>query len=628
MRRHIVLSAVLLAACSDTPVEPDHQLRRAVHTGASEITGVEWVKSSSGIDMIVLGRFNGRNVYPLDINDAGDVVGQYDLDTPIGTRPRAFVWRNGAFTDLGALGGYGSVAHSINEAGVIAGWAAVEGEQSRPVVWEGGTMRELLPPSGASAAAGAARAINAAGEVVGWYNNLPMKWTASGATNLPVSQGPPVHRRSFAHAINNTGRIMGNGFVTSTSPISQPAWIFENDVLSVPSLPAGSSLASIWIGQAARVLNDAGDYVGTTKTSDGKQLGFVVRGGQMQMLPSVLPGAPGVFILGLGINAAGDVAGFETGSNSAQHALVWQRSGNPVDLGTAPDDFQSQAHGINNNGLVVGTTETLGMTGPITAGAIWRMPPADDTPPVISPSVSGTLGANGWYVSDVQVSWNVGDPESGIASSSGCGSVTLWSDAVGASVTCSATNNSNITTSQTIEVKRDATAPTVAYESHPATYTVDQFISIACNATDALSGIDSQNCQSISGDASSFGVGPHQFSASAVDLAGNRASAVTSFTVIVSYKGLMALTRRYVTDEHRAEQLVRLLQLGEAAYVHKKPHLAVTALKVYGLLVRLMVDQAVSAENATVLTGLAAALAEPLSTLGKPRRWGFGNRDD
>ena len=39
----------------------------------------------------------------------------------------------------------------------------------------------------------------------------------------------------------------------------------------------------------------------------------------------------------------------------------------------------------------------------------------DSTLPVIVPSVSGTEGAAGWYVSNVTVSWTVTDPYSGIA---------------------------------------------------------------------------------------------------------------------------------------------------------------------------------------------------------------------
>ena len=42
------------------------------------------------------------------------------------------------------------------------------------------------------------------------------------------------------------------------------------------------------------------------------------------------------------------------------------------------------------------------------------------TPPrSITPSVTGTLGNNGWYRSDVSVSWSVTDAESEITSTQG-----------------------------------------------------------------------------------------------------------------------------------------------------------------------------------------------------------------
>src|SRR5258708_27707238 len=52
----------------------------------------------------------------------------------------------------------------------------------------------------------------------------------------------------------------------------------------------------------------------------------------------------------------------------------------------------------------------------------------DTTAPVIVPTITGTLGNNGWYRSNVSVSWSVTDPESGIASSVGCGPTSLTAD--------------------------------------------------------------------------------------------------------------------------------------------------------------------------------------------------------
>jgi len=88
-------------------------------------------------------------------------------------------------------------------------------------------------------------------------------------------------------------------------------------------------------------------------------------------------------------------------------------------------------------------------------------PPADTTPSVITPNISGTLGNNGWYTSDVTVSWNVYDPESDIASSSGCDTVTIDYDTTGETLTCSATNGAGLSNSVSVTIKRDATPPTV-----------------------------------------------------------------------------------------------------------------------------------------------------------------------
>ncbi|MCI4567896.1 PxKF domain-containing protein [Lysobacter sp. CFH 32150] len=88
----------------------------------------------------------------------------------------------------------------------------------------------------------------------------------------------------------------------------------------------------------------------------------------------------------------------------------------------------------------------------------WRI---DTSPPTVTPTISGTLGNNGWYVSNVQVSWDVSDSGSPLSSTTGCNTVTLSSDTLAASFTCTATSAAGGTTSKTVTVKRDATAPTV-----------------------------------------------------------------------------------------------------------------------------------------------------------------------
>jgi hypothetical protein len=56
---------------------------------------------------------------------------------------------------------------------------------------------------------------------------------------------------------------------------------------------------------------------------------------------------------------------------------------------------------------------------------------ADLTPPVITPNVSGELGENGWYVSDVALAWSVSDGDSSARIRSGCESTFITDDTAG-----------------------------------------------------------------------------------------------------------------------------------------------------------------------------------------------------
>ena len=77
--------------------------------------------------------------------------------------------------------------------------------------------------------------------------------------------------------------------------------------------------------------------------------------------------------------------------------------------------------------------------------------PSDTTSPSITPTISGTMGNNGWDVNDVIVSWVVSDPESAITSSIGCGPTTISADTSGTTLTCSATSAGG-TSSQSVKI--------------------------------------------------------------------------------------------------------------------------------------------------------------------------------
>ena len=113
--------------------------------------------------------------------------------------------------------------------------------------------------------------------------------------------------------------------------------------------------------------------------------------------------------------------------------------------------------------------------------------PNDTTPPVITPTVTGTLGDNGWYTSDVSVSWTVTDPDSAITSQSGCGPSSVTSDTSGVSFTCTATSAGG-TASNSVTIKRDATAPEVGCGSADGVWHATN-VDIPCTASDATSGL-------------------------------------------------------------------------------------------------------------------------------------------
>ena len=124
----------------------------------------------------------------------------------------------------------------------------------------------------------------------------------------------------------------------------------------------------------------------------------------------------------------------------------------------------------------------------------WSAANCDSTAPVITPTITGTLGNNGWYTSNVTVSWSVVDSQSTVSSTTGCGSTTISTDTTGTTLTCSATSAGG-TSSQSVTIKRDATAPSASIAVSAGTlgnngWYVDD-VTVDTTGTDATSGVAS-----------------------------------------------------------------------------------------------------------------------------------------
>ena len=188
----------------------------------------------------------------------------------------------------------------------------------------------------------------------------------------------------------------------------------------------------------------------------------------------------------------------------------------------------------------------------------------DATAPTVVGSQSGTVGNDGWYTSDVAVSFVVSDATSGIAGTTGCADTSISSDTPGATLTCTATDNAGNSASDSESAKRDATAPSVSLVGNAGSYTVDQTVSITCSASDAMSGLAGACTGGTSGAAYTYALGANSVSASASDNAGNTGSVTGSFTVSVTSGSLCSLVRQWVSQKGVANSMCQ--QLANQAY--------------------------------------------------------------
>jgi large repetitive protein len=111
----------------------------------------------------------------------------------------------------------------------------------------------------------------------------------------------------------------------------------------------------------------------------------------------------------------------------------------------------------------------------------------------VTPQVFGTLGANGWYTTNVTVNWSVVDPESVILSTSGCDAVTLTAETSGTKLTCSASSDGgDSTVSKTIKIDKTAPSATATPARVPdAGGWYNHAVAVSFTGGDGMSGVDS-----------------------------------------------------------------------------------------------------------------------------------------
>jgi GH35 family endo-1,4-beta-xylanase len=153
---------------------------------------------------------------------------------------------------------------------------------------------------------------------------------------------------------------------------------------------------------------------------------------------------------------------------------------------------------------------------------------------------------------------------------------------------------------------RDTTPPLVSYTGNAGTYTVDATVSIQCSASDPDGfGVASTTCADINGPAYSFGLGGHDYSASATEVSGNVGTGSTSFTVAVTFTSLDNLVARFSTDPAVTAGLGDKLAAAAASTNRRARD---NILEAFVNQVNAQTGRALSTDQAGVLSGLARAL--------------------
>jgi hypothetical protein len=184
---------------------------------------------------------------------------------------------------------------------------------------------------------------------------------------------------------------------------------------------------------------------------------------------------------------------------------------------TTFDVQQGDSYGFRVYGVSIDAFDTM--------RASLTLHEVDSTPPVITSTVTGKVGIDGWYVGPTTVTWNVRDDESRISSrSSGCDPTDL-PDTLYNLVFCSATSAGG-TATVGFPYMKDTTAPVI---TTPAIVTAQGLrrvstvpVTYSASATDNFDPNPSLSCLPASG--SRFAIGTTTVTCTAKDHVGNTSS--------------------------------------------------------------------------------------------------------
>ncbi len=288
--------------------------------------------------IVDIGDIGGRGTYAWGINNAGDVIAStIDAQT---NDLRTVIWSAGVVRFLDPLlPGMDAKPFDINDAGQVVGKSYVALGVEHPVLWlADGTAIDLGTLGGEDSIA---YGINDSSQVVG-ASDLPDQ----GSHGVLWSDGKMIDLGDLgrpsggANAINNMGQIVG---ISGILPSSARAFVWQNgEMTNLGTLPNGSR-------SDARDINDSGLIAGVAHASNGVDYAVIW---EDHVIRSIHNPSIGVQSAANGINSLGQIVGFLDVDRVSEHtsAFYWEPGGSMVDVMTLlpPNHAWRQVLGMND----------------------------------------------------------------------------------------------------------------------------------------------------------------------------------------------------------------------------------------------------------------------------------------